>query len=175
MRKHYLLCLVTDITSYSFSAKLDIIGINPFVFLPLQVLSDILKQAGKEKGNIRVRGTVNGKEYRQTLVRYQKEWRLYINQTMLKNSPKHIGETIIITIQLDGEDRTISPHPKFTLSLQENKEASLVFKSLRPSLQHEIIRYISRLKSEESIDKNIERAVNFLLGKCSFVGRKKPL
>lgn len=161
-------------TTYSFSAKLDIIGINPFVFLPSQVLSGLLKEAGKEKGNIRIRGTVNGKEYRQTLVRYQKEWRLYINQTMLKNSPKRIGEILIITIALDSEDRTILTHPKLTLALRENKEAFEVFQSLRPSLQHEIIRYISRLKSEESIDKNVERAIHFLLGKCSFVGRQKP-
>ena len=108
------------------------------------------------------------------MVRYSGEWRLYINTTILPNSPKRIGETIEITIQYDPKDRTISPHPKLIEALNKNKEANEVFESLSPSTRKEIIRYISFLKSEVSVTNNVEKAIGFLLGKNRFVGRDKP-
>jgi hypothetical protein len=49
-----------------------------------------------------------------------------------------------------------------------------IFKQAGRSRQQEIVRYISFLKTEESIDRNILRAIDFLTGKGRFVGRGKP-
>lgn len=157
-----------------FQAKLEIIVGNPFIFLPNEVLQEIFKQAKKDKGTIPVCGTVNGKPYQQTLLKYSGEWRLYINLIMLKNSPKRIGEIIDVEIEFDTSDRTIKTHPKLVKALSENKEANKVFESLAHSYQKEIVRYISFLKTEKSVDKNVARAINFLLGKERFIGRDKP-
>lgn len=46
-------------------------------------------------------------------MRYQDEWRLYINTIMLKNSPKRIGEKIALSIAYDPQPRTIEMPPKF--------------------------------------------------------------
>ena len=159
---------------FHFTAKLEIIGINPFVFLPEDVLNAILDKAGKKKGFIQVKGTVNNLPYTQTLVKYSGAWRLYINMIMLKNSPKRIGETLEVTIDFDVEDRSYPMHPKFELALGNNPEAKVVFESLSPSRSQEIVRYLSRLKNEEVLDKNVERAINFLLGKERFIGRDRP-
>ena len=121
-----------------------------------------------------MRGTINGKQYQQTLVKYSGEWRLYINLKMLKNSPKRIGEIIEVEIDIDPSDRTIEPHPGLIKALAGNEEAKNVFEGLSPSKQKEIVRYISNLKTEESINRNVARAINFLLGKERFVGRDKP-
>ena len=157
-----------------FTAAIEIIGINPFVFIPDDILAGIFEQAGKNKGAIPVRGLINGKPYQQTLVRYRDFWRLYINTTMLKNSPNRIGETIEVSIGYDPSDRTIAPHPKLLEALDKNLEAKVVFENLTPSLRKEIVRYISLLKTEESVDRNVVKAINFLLGKGRFVGRKDP-
>lgn len=85
-------------TMKKFKAEIEIIGINPFVPVPPKVLASIFNQSGKDKGPIRIRGTINANPYRQTLVKFRGEWRLYINTTMLKNSPKRIGETIELAI-----------------------------------------------------------------------------
>ncbi len=159
---------------YTFTAKLEIIVGNPFVFLPSIVLNKIFQQANRNKGPIPVRGTINGKQYQQTLVKYSGEWRLYVNMKMLKKSPKRIGEIIEVEIEFDPSDRTIEPHPKLAKALADNKEAKDVFESLSPSRQKEIVRYISNLKTEKSTEKNVTRAINFLLGKKGFVGRDKP-
>jgi hypothetical protein len=159
---------------HHFTAEIKIIGINPFVFVPEEILAAIFKQAGKDKGYIPICGTINDKGYTQTLVRYSGEWRLYINTTMLKDSPKRIGETIEVGIAFDPNDRTLQPHPEFLKALQQDNKAQMVFNQLPASRQKEIVRYILSLKTEESIAKNITKAIGFLHGKNRFVGRDKP-
>ncbi|WP_026969396.1 YdeI/OmpD-associated family protein [Algoriphagus terrigena] len=160
-----------QIKTDTFSAEIDIIGINPFVSIPDVILQRIFRQAEKNKGAIPVRGTINGDPYLQTLVKYSGQWRLYINTSMLDNSPKRIGEVVELTVEFDPVERIIEPHPKLTQALNGDREAKEAFDTLTPSLQKEIVRYISFLKSEKSIRENIEKAIGFLKGKNKFVGR----
>jgi hypothetical protein len=157
-----------------FKANLDIIGINPFVFLPEEVLAALLAEAGQHKGKVPIKGTVNGKPYRQTLVKYAGAWRLYINMAMLKDSPKRVGEEIAVGIEYDPEDRSIAMHPRLAAALAETPAAKAVFQQLSPSRQHEIVRYIAHLKSEESVERNVAKAIAFLLGQGRFAGREMP-
>ncbi len=159
---------------FKFSAILDIIGGNPFVSVPEHILENLFEQAGKSKGPIQITGKINNKPYRQTLVKYAGQWRLYVNMEMLQDSPRRIGEKVNMSVAYDPADRSIEPHPALVKALAENKTAKNVFDSLSPSRQKEIIRYISYLKTETSIDKNIKRAIHFLTGQGRFVGRDKP-
>lgn len=159
---------------FAFNSKIEIIGVNPFVFVPTEILQQIFIIAGKDKGYIPIKGTINEKPYKQTLVKYNKEWRLYINASMLKNSPKRIGEVIEVTISFDPESRQILPPKEFIKALKENEDAKNVFDSLPASRKLEIVRYLARLKTKEVLEKNIQRAINFLLGKERFIGRDKP-
>lgn len=158
--------------NYSFNAIIEIIGINPYVQIPDIILSEIFIQAGKDKGYIPIKGTVNRSPYLQTLVKYKGIWRLYINLSMLKDSPKRIGEAIEVTIEYDPSDRTIKPHPKLIEALNNSEIANSKFESLSPSVKKEMVRYITLLKTEESRDRIIERAINYLLGKSTFIGKK---
>ena len=154
-----------------FNAQIQIIGINPYVLLPDEVLDGIFTQAKKDKGPMPVKGFVNGYPFLQRLMKFKGMWRLYINTSMLKNSPKRIGETINIEIEFDPERRVVEHHPGFVAALQQNKKAKAIFDKLTPSIQLEIVRYISNLKTEESINRNIAKAIDFLLGKGRFIGR----
>ncbi len=136
---------------HTFSAKIEIIGVNPFVFVPAKILQQIFNLAGKTKGHIPIK-----------------------NSSMLKDSPKRIGETARLTIQFDPESREVVPHTNFVQALAKNKAAKVVFEQLSSSRQLEIVRYISKLKTEEARAKNIQRAIDFLLGKELFIGRDKP-
>ena len=158
----------------SFKAKIFIIGVNPYVLLPSEVLKGVFKQAGKEKGTIPVRGTLDGHTYIQTLVKYSGKWRLYLNGPMRKAAKKDVGDTVTVQVEYDPIERVIPMHPKLLKALEENKDAMKVFEALSPSRQKEIVRYISFLKNEESVDKNVKRAILFLSGKERFVGRDKP-
>jgi hypothetical protein len=159
---------------HTFTAKIEIIGVNPFVFVPEEILSAIFEAAGKAKGPIPIHGTLNDSPYKQTLVKYSGAWRLYINTFMLKNSPNRIGETIHLTVEFDPSDRSLQPHPKLLLALEDNPEAKAKFESLPPSRKLEIVRYIGFLKTEDSVDRNVLKMLDFLLGKGRFVGRDTP-
>ncbi len=160
---------------HQFNAELQIIDGNPFVFVPDEIREALFVRAGKNKGPIPVRGLVNEKPYQQTLVKFRGAWRLYINMKMLPDSPRRIGEELAVSIAFDPSDRSILPHPKLVLALQGNEEAQRVFDSLSASSKKEIVRYISQLKTEESVDRNVKRAIGYLLGKERFDGRDSPL
>lgn len=163
-----------EFKTYDFSAVIKLIGINPYVSVPEEILNSIFIDANKEKGPIPIKGTINEKPYLQTLVKYKNEWRLYINTIMLDNSPKKIGETIKVTLAFDPIERIVEMHPLLKKALVENKDANAIFESLPPSRRKEIIKYISFLKSEEKVKENVEKAINFLLGTERFIGRDKP-
>lgn len=157
-----------------FSAEIEKIGMNPFVYVPDNILKSIFIQANKDKGKIPVKIKIDGQEFLQTLIKYSGHWRLYLNTPMRKSVKKDVGDTATFEINFDPEKRVIPIHPNFTKALQENKDAKKVFDNLPPSLQLEIVRYLSFLKTDESINRNIEKAINFLLGKQRFIGRDKP-
>ncbi|MDF2384055.1 YdeI/OmpD-associated family protein [Nostoc ellipsosporum NOK] len=156
---------------YRFEAILEIIGVNPFVFVPEEILDRLFADAKKDKGKIPVAGTVNGKKYIQTLVKYSGAWRLYINNIMLPGAKNKVGERLKVAVRFDDADRSIVPHPKLVQALKKNKQAGDIFDSLAPSLQKEIVRYISFLKTETAIDENVKKAIGFLQGKNRFIGR----
>ena len=157
-----------------FSAVIEIIGINPFVFVPDEALKAVFEQAGKSKGKIPIRMKIDGHLFEQTLIKYNGHWRLYLNTPMRKSAGKEVGQTARFEIEFDPKERTVPFHPKFKKALTENADAERIYSKLSPSLQKEILRYLSFLKTEESLDRNVRRAINFLLGKERFIGRDKP-
>ena len=159
---------------HRFEAELEIIDGNPYVLLPEAVLEDLFRQASRNKGPLPVRGSVNRRQYQQTLVRYSGSWRLYVNMKMLDDSPRRIGEVVVVEVTVDTSDRSIQPHPKLIAALAESERAKRVFDGLAPSRQKEIVRYIDNLKTEVSVDRNVRRAIQFLLGRERFVGRDRP-
>ncbi|MBO9690812.1 YdeI/OmpD-associated family protein [Chryseobacterium sp.] len=154
-----------------FTATLEIIGINPFVFVPEEILDTIFEKSGRNKSPVPVKGTVNGKEFKQNLMKYLGEWRLYINLIMLKNSPKRIGEVIEVVLEYDNSDRSISIHPQLEKAIKESSLATENFEKLIPSRRHELIRYINNLKTEAGIRRNIEKIISHLHGETDFFGK----
>ena len=154
-----------------FSSKIQIIGINPYVLLPLSVLKYIFQKAGKDKCAIPVQLKIGDKEFIQNLVKYSGKWRLYLNGPMRKAAGKDVGDTMEIQIDFDPRPRTTPIHPKLKIAFKENPTAKKAFEKLSPSRQKEILRYINFLKSEEIVDKNVQRAITHLTSSKPFIGR----
>ena len=149
----------------SYSATIAKIGINPYVHVPEDVLGTLFKQAGKTKGPIPVRGTINGKRFKQTLVKYQGAWRLYINGEMRQAAGVDEGDLAHIKIEFDPVPRIESMPPRFEEALSKNKAAKTAFEKLKPSRQKEMLRYLNSMKTEASLERNIEKIIQHLLGK----------
>ena len=157
----------------SFSATIEKIGVNPYVLLPDPVLKSIFKFAGKEKGAIPVRGTLNGKIFLQTLVKYNGKWRLYLNTPMRKAAGIEVGDIAHVKIEFDLQLRVIEMHPLLSAALQKDPLAKAAFDILSPSRQKEIKRYIANLKTEESVMLNVAKIIRHLSGKERFAGRER--
>jgi endonuclease-3 len=147
----------------SFSAKIQIIGINPYVILPADILNKIFLDAAKSKGPIPVHGTINGNKYIQTLVKYKGKWRLYLNTPMRKASVLTVGDMAEVTIEYDPRPRIETMHPEFKAALLKNKIANAAYESLNPSRKKEINRYLNSLKTSEAVKRNIGKVIRTIL------------
>src|SRR5688572_11023224 len=125
-----------------FSFKIYKIGINPVVDPPDEALTAVFEQAGRSKGAIPIRGSLDGAEFIQTLVKYQGAWRLYINGEMLKSSGLKVGDTATVEMAFDPRPREVPVPPKFARVLRADKRAKAEFDALSPSRQKEILRYL---------------------------------
>jgi hypothetical protein len=100
----------------------------------------------------------------QTLVKYQGAWRLYINGIMREAAGIDVGDPAHIRLEFDPTPRTDPIHPELVRALAKNKSARVAFEGLTPSRQKEILRYLNSMKTEESLERNIERVIKQLLG-----------
>src|SRR5215212_6407429 len=89
---------------YFFSAKINKLGINPYVLLPPLIRAKVFKDAGKDKGAIPVRIELNKKQFIQTLVKYKRRWRLYLNGPMRIAAGRDVGDTVEAGIEFDPGD-----------------------------------------------------------------------
>lgn len=147
-----------------FLGKVEIIGVNPYVIPPEKVLLKLFKEAGREKGPIPVKGKINGKDFIQTIVKYQNAWRLYLNTPMRKTTGIVVGDVADFSIEFDNSSREIPIHPKFKEALKKNEKAKIAFSKYAPSHQKEINRYLNNIKTESILIKNIDRVVRHLSG-----------
>lgn len=152
-----------------FSSQIGKIGINPVVDPPNSVLDAIFEQAGRSKGAIPVRGKINGSEFIQTLVKYQGVWRLYINGPMLKGAGLDVGDTAKIAIEFDPRPREVPMPAKLAKAFRRDRNAKTAFEALAPSRRNEILKYLGFLKSDEALDRNIDRVLKQLAGKTDDV------
>ncbi len=146
----------------TFSAKIYIIGVNPYVLLPKEILESIFKDAKKNRGPIPVKGKINNHEFIQTLVKYSGKWRLYLNTPMRQATGLVVGDTADFQLEYDPQERIVPMHPLLQNALSKNKKAKSNFEKLPFYRQKEIKRYLGFLKSEESLRRNIDKVMEML-------------
>lgn len=158
----------------SFSTVIDVVGVNPFVRPPDEVLNAIFEAAGSDKSPIPVRGTINGAAFQQSLVRWQGDWRLYINTVMARaagfkfsNIAKIVGEQVTMSVQYDPAPPTYTMLPELQKVLDVDQRAQAAYDQLTPGRKKEILRYLGSLKSKESLLRNIDRIMQHLRGEES--------
>ena len=146
----------------NFTAKIYRLGINPVVDPPDEVLTEVFRAAGKDKGPIPVHGAIGGADFVQTLVRFQGAWRLYVNGEMLKASGLSVGAEAKIAIEFDPRPRAVPVPRSLAAALDGDKRLRIAFGNLTPSRQNEIFRYIGSLKTQQSIERNVEKILRQL-------------
>jgi len=150
---------------YTFSVKVHIIDINPYVKMPESIIRSLHTEMKKAAGPIPVKGKLQGKAFSTTVVKFRGMWRLYLNTPMRRAANTDVGDTVSVKIWLDKTSRKVPSPRKFTLALARNKKAKAAFEKLAPSRRKEILLYLNNLKQEETLERNIGKVMQFLEGK----------
>lgn len=148
-----------------FQQKIEIIGINPYVEVPENVLQQLFKQSGKDKGPIPVSGMIDGKPFIQTMVKYKGLWRLYLNSPMREASGTKVGDTVTIALEYNYHPPVVEMPPQLVEALKNDPVAKEAFEKLPPYRQKEITKYLANLKTPETLEKNLQKVIDFLEGK----------
>jgi hypothetical protein len=148
----------------AFSATIRLLGVNPYVAVPARERKRIFTAAGRERGPIPVRGRVDATPFRQTFVKYQGEWRLYLNTPVRRAAGKAVGDRVQVEVEFDPAPRREPMPAALKRALQGDAGARAAFAALTPARKKEICRYINGLKTEPSRERNIRTVLEHLSG-----------
>ncbi len=146
--------------TYSFQAKIYPTGINWVVDVP----NEITTQLQKQKGYIKIKGQINGFYFTQTLVPVKNApYRLFVNAVMMKGGKTALGEVAEFMIEQDDvEEDKRYPMPKLLLNALLENDLEIAFESLTASRKKDILKYLFYIKTEETLQRNIDKLVSQL-------------
>lgn len=142
-----------------FRATVHKLGVNRCVDVPPRVVVDLQRASGKEAGPIRVRGRLNGKRFTTTVVRSAGEWRLYLNMALRAEAAVEVGDEVTVEVEFDRAPRIVPMPPRFAAALTNDPKARAAFEDLTPSHRKDILNYLNSLKTAESLERNIKKAI----------------
>ncbi|GAB3502719.1 YdeI/OmpD-associated family protein [Emticicia fontis] len=142
---------------HSFNAKIYQTGINWAVDVP----EEITVQLEKQKGYIKIKGQINDFDFAQTLVPVKNSpYRLFVNAIMMKGGKTALGEVAMFMIEQDftTEDKRYPMPDLLAKALLEN-ELEPIFENLTDARKKDILKYLFYVKTEETMQKNIEKLI----------------
>lgn len=148
---------------HTFKAKIYKTGINWCVDVPTKI-TELLTA---ERGRIHIKGQINGFDFTKTLMPVKNEpYRLFVNQAMMKGGKTALGETAIFEIEQNNEKEDKEYSTPLLLKEQLKKEQlTTAFDSLTASRKKDILKYLSYVKTEETLLKNIYKIITQLKNK----------
>lgn len=149
--------------THHFEAKIYKIGINWAVDVP----AEITAQLKSEKGYIRIKSQINDFDFIQTLVPVKNNpYRLFVNLIMMKGGKTALGEIAIFNIeQNETELVKMYPMPALLLSILNKENLNDHFNALSEARKKDILKYLSFIKTEETMVKNIDKLIQKLKNK----------
>lgn len=149
--------------------KIEQRGINPYVFVGAEYASQ-LKPGWRQPMPVRVQ--VNGKPDEPWRVNMMPKgdggYFLYLAGPVRRSSRTQVGDTAVFSIEFDDEYQPGPIHSMpawFSVGLNETPLAKAGWDRLPPSRKKELLRYFSRLKSDEAIARNLQQSLAVLSGK----------
>jgi uncharacterized protein DUF1905/bacteriocin resistance YdeI/OmpD-like protein len=155
-------------TTVTFSAPVEITGINPYVLVsashaaalrsgwrrPLPVIVRLNHELETSwRTNLMPRG--DGAFY------------LYLHGEMRKAANVDVGDSVTVELRDDELYRGGPTHDtpaSLQAALSANSAAAANWERLTPSRRKEILRYFAGLKSERAVERNVDKAVRVLSG-----------
>ncbi len=145
---------------YSFKGAIYKTGINFCVDVPDSITSKLVAV----KGFIKIKGTVNRFPFKKSLVPIKNGlYRLFINIPTLKGGQTKVGETANFVIEQNVEnDKKEYRMPDLLKSQLEQRNVLINFNDLSNARKNDILKYLSYVKTEETMRRNIQKIITQL-------------
>ncbi len=142
---------------HNFKAKIYKIGINWAVDVPALISEKMFP----EKGYIRIKGQINGFDFIQTLVPIKNApYRLFVNLIMMKGGKTELGEVASFNIEQNlTKIEKMYEMPQLLAQALNEHYLTDDFNRLSPSRIKDILKYLSYVKTEETMRKNIDKVI----------------
>ena len=159
-----------------FRALIEIRGVNPYVLVSAERAAK-LKPDWRKPMPVRIQ--VDGKPDIPWQINMMPvgdgSFFLYLHGQVRKQSGTAVGDVVTVTVEFDSlyKGGPGNPMPSwFRDEMLRSPRARQGWESLPPSRQKEIIRYLVRLKSAQSQQRNVQRVLHVLAGgNAQFMGR----
>ncbi len=128
---------------------------------------DVERAFGK-KGQVKVKGTVNGIAFRGSLMPHGDGTHfLVVNRSVRDAARVDIGHKVKIVLEAETEERVIALPPDFERALAKSKASRTGWDKLSYSHKREYLGWITDAKKEETRKRRIEKAIAELAEKAS--------
>jgi bifunctional DNA-binding transcriptional regulator/antitoxin component of YhaV-PrlF toxin-antitoxin module len=136
--------------------KLDATGITiPF---------DVEEVWGAKR--VPVKARVNGAMYRGSIVRMGGKYMLGIPRAFREAAGVKAGDNIVVTLELDVEERTVTLPDELARELKKQNELRAVWDELSYTIRKENARSIAEAKQPETRARRLEKTLEMLRGKA---------
>ncbi len=146
-----------------FKAKIYKTGINWCVDVPVEISQKMVP----DKGYIKIKGQINNFDFTKTLVPVRNApYRLFVNLTMMKGGRTALGEVASFKIEQD-KTKIIKeyPIPNLLSEILDQSRLTEDFNNLTSSRKKDILKYLSYVKTDETLRKNIGKLIKQLKNK----------
>jgi hypothetical protein len=152
-----------------FSGKIYRVGLIRYVDVP----EDISRELGEGATHVPVAGEVEGVGIRTTLVsRGKGNYRVAIHSDIRKKLKMDTGALVEIAIQRDEEPREPVLPPAMVFALRNAPKAQKEFRSLTTAMRRQIMRYITSVKQQRTLERRVAMFVRRLEERAR--QRRKP-
>lgn len=122
------------------------------------------------RGRVPVRGTINGYEFRSSLMPMGGCHMMAVNKTMRAGAGVKAGDTLDVVMERDLEERTVEAPAALKKALAKHKKAQAHWDKLSFSHKKEIARWILEAKQEETRERRLAKAMEILKTGAKWTG-----
>jgi hypothetical protein len=148
-------------TEIKFNAELkrpEGVGTWTYVDIPKELMATF-----GNKGQLRVRGTVNGYSFRSSAMPHGDGTHyLVINRVIREAIGAIQGDTVRIILQPDLEERKVTPPEDLAKALDGNQTAKSAFQALSYSHQKQYVEWIESAQQSSTREKRIVKTIEML-------------
>lgn len=122
------------------------------------------------KGQVKIKATFDGVPYRGSLTKMGSPCHfLLVRKDIRQQIGKHPGDTVLVTVQRDTEERIVEVPDDLAAAFAAHPEAIARYEKLSYTHRKEYVRWVTEAKRPETRQQRIAKTVNMLLN-----GKKNP-